>query len=381
MTSKASIYVVSSHPYFINYHCLKQINSLSQKFKVTLLCDLRNGVLSDYISPTIIVKTLKFGRKPNIFYDIFNLFALVCIFKFDKPDIVLSFSPKVGFLAMLASCVSGVKNRVHFFTGQIWVTKKGLLRVIYRSLEKLTAINSTDILVDSKKQSQFLIEQGIGNNKKNIVLGDGSVGGVDTKRFSFNQRARENLRKKLNIADSTTVFLFLGRLTEDKGVMPLLSRIEELTNGGLNIHLILAGPNEGLNIGSKIFKHSLNMHMTYLGEVKNPEEVINASDVLCLISRREGFGKVVIEAASCSIPAIVSDIYGLRDSVIQDETGLVVELDNDRQLHSAIIAMCDKTLRKQLGDAARQRVEALFTSDRMTQLWLDFFGHLSESKK
>jgi hypothetical protein len=42
--------------------------------------------------------------------------------------------------------------------------------------------------------------------------------------------------------------------------------------------------------------------------------------------------------------------------------------------------MCDKTLRKQLGDAARQRVKALFTSDRMTQLWLDFFWHLWESK-
>lgn len=378
MPSKLSIYVISSHPYFINYHCLKQINGLSQKFKVTLICDVRSSGLSAHISPKVAVKARKLGRKPNIFYDLFNLFDLTRVFKFEKPDIVLSFSPKVGFLAMFAARLASVERRVHFFTGQVWATKKGISRVFYRSLEKFTAINATNVLVDSRMQAQFLVNQGIGSHGKNIVLGDGSVGGVDITRFYFNQRVRENYREKLNITDHTTVFLFLGRLTEDKGILPLLGQIKSLIESDLDVHLILAGPDEGLNIDFELSKRGLSNCTSYLGEVKNPEDVISASDVLCLISRREGFGTVIIEAASCEIPAIVSDIYGLQDSVVQDETGLVIELDNPEQLRGAMIAMCDKAHRSRLGNAARKRVETLFSSDRMTCLWLEFFEKLGE---
>ena len=48
-----------------------------------------------------------------------------------------------------------------------------------------------------------------------------------------------------------------------------------------------------------------------------------AADVICLPSYREGFSNVIIEAiTSLGIPAIVSDIYGLEDSVINHKTGL-----------------------------------------------------------
>ena len=73
------------------------------------------------------------------------------------------------------------------------------------------------------------------------------------------------------------------------------------------------------------------------------------------------------------MPAIVSDIYGLRDFVVPGETGLVVELDDGDQLLAEMLRACDSSFRMQLALAAKERVEKQFSSEDMTQLWLKYY--------
>ena len=93
-----------------------------------------------------------------------------------------------------------------------------------------------------------------------------------------------------------------------------------------------------------------------------PETFMAAADVFCLPSHREGFGTVIIESASCGIPAIGTRIYGLSDSIVDEKTGYLVERGD-------VIGLCEKmvtlasneNLREKLGSSARKRAHTLFS--------------------
>lgn len=74
---------------------------------------------------------------------------------------------------MLAARLSGVPIRLHTFTGQVWLTRKGSIRILLKAMDKLTAKLATHLLVDSPSQRDFLISSGIVASDKIEVLGEG----------------------------------------------------------------------------------------------------------------------------------------------------------------------------------------------------------------
>jgi len=95
--------------------------------------------------------------------------------------------------------------------------------------------------------------------------------------------------------------------------------------------------------------------------------------VLCLLSYREGFGSVVIEAAATGIPTLATAIYGLTDAV---ENGITGRLVDPRSVPQAIRAMeCfleDRQNTEEMGRRARVRAARQFDQSTLTQLLLNF---------
>jgi glycosyltransferase involved in cell wall biosynthesis len=89
-------------------------------------------------------------------------------------------------------------------------------------------------------------------------------------------------------------------------------------------------------------------------------------------SAKEGWGLTVIEANACGIPVIASDVPGLRDSVIDERTGLLYEYGNIEQLAQKImLVMRDDNLRNRLAAEARVWAESFrweISADRMLQV-------------
>ena len=99
-----------------------------------------------------------------------------------------------------------------------------------------------------------------------------------------------------------------------------------------------------------------------------------AADVLMLPSYREGFGSVIIEAAACGIPAIAYRIDGVIDAVVEDVTGILVQVGSVHDLVDAMNAIHqDGNRRSHLGDCARKRAEQEFSGQVVTAAWLKHY--------
>ena len=95
---------------------------------------------------------------------------------------------------------------------------------------------------------------------------------------------------------------------------------------------------------------------------------MSVSNVLCIPSYREGFGTAVIEAAAMGIPAIGSDIYGLSDSIIHGETGLLVMPKHIGELAGALHKLVyDTELCSKFGENAQKRALEYFSSTVINQ--------------
>ena len=105
----------------------------------------------------------------------------------------------------------------------------------------------------------------------------------------------------------------------------------------------------------------------------NPENFMLAADVFCLPSYREGFGTVIIESAACGIPSIGSNISGLSDSIVNNKTGLLVNVGDISSLSAAMIKLAeDDSLRMMLGKKAMLRAREKFDQQMVVSRLVEF---------
>ena len=274
------------------------------------------------------------SREPSIIKDICAVFEIRKLIKQGNFDIVHSISPKSGLISSIACYLIKSQICVHTFTGQVWANFKGYKRLFFITLDRLICTLNKVNLVDSPSQKHYLIQNGIGTSTKLIVLGKGSICGVDTNRFVKNEELSNKLRKEYHCENKFTI-LFLGRLKKDKGVLDLVNAVNQINNS--KIFLIIVGKDEE-NIKEIVRTYRKSKcNILFVDETPNPERYISISDIICLPSYREGFGNVIIEAASMGVPSIVSNIYGLKDAVDINKTGLNFEVGNINHLTKQIL--------------------------------------------
>ena len=314
------------------------------------------------------------AREISFFADVKTLFKLWRFFRSQRFDIVHSITPKAGLLCAIAAWGAGTSIRLHTYTGQPWIMMSGLKKWIVKYSDVLIALLNTQCYTDSFSQRDFLVTNKIMPKGKIKVLGRGSLAGIDLERFCqdyFSVGKKDEIRKTLNLNRDTGVILFLGRVTEDKGVYELLEAFSLLILDSPDLVLLIVGPLEG-KVEKDLQLRAVELcgnKVVFTGFNSEPEYFIAISDILCIPSYREGFGTVVIEAAAMGVPSVGTKIYGLTDAIVDGETGLLVEPKNVIELTQALRKLIDdEPLRKRLGENAKQRALKEFDSKHCGEL-------------
>jgi glycosyltransferase involved in cell wall biosynthesis len=321
---------------------------------------------------------LAIQRKASPWRDLLILTQLVILFRRERFGLVHSIMPKTGFLSMLAGWLAGVPIRMHTFTGQVWATKRGWKRGALKLFDKLIVLFATQVLVDSPSQRDFLVYEGVLPQGKGIVIGCGSICGVNEDLFRPNTQARSAVRAELDIGLEQTVILFLGRLNRDKGILDLAVAFADIASQRADVVLVLVGAEEDVPF-SRV-QEICGVHrgrLRRIGFTPNPERYMAAADIFCLPSYREGFGQVIIEAGASGVPAVASRIYGITDAVEDGKTGLLFPVGDVKALTQDLLRLImDGALRQRMGEAARVRALELFSSQKNTTEMLGLYDKL-----
>jgi len=350
---------------------INHLIELSKVYEITIITNTDNKFfLEPYNLKNINLIKVDISRKISLKKDINSLIQLIKIFKRENYNTIHSITPKAGLITSIAGKITNIENRVHIFTGQVWKNYSGVKRELFKLIDKLISNLNTEILIDSHSQKEFLIKEKVLKKNQGIVLGSGSISGVDMNRFKLDKLKRQNLRKELNIKEDEVLFGFLGRLTNDKGIKELLEAFncKELREN----KLLIVGPDEeGL---TELLKKE---NIIYLGHQSIPEDYLNIMDIFCLPSHREGFGSVLIEAGAMGLPCIASNIYGIQDAIKDKKTGLLHEVKDIEDLRSKLIKLNnDAELRGNLGKEAKKRVLKEFSSEKVTEEWVKFYTNM-----
>lgn len=377
-SARKKICIVATVPYALKMFMRPHIERLAMEYDLTLIanCDILD--VSGLMSENIRFISVKVNRKISIWQDFLSLIALFRIFRNEKFDVVHSLTPKAGLLAMFSAWMAGVPIRIHIFTGQVWANKFGFRRNLLKVCDVILSSCSTNLLADSNSQKLFLVEQKISPLEKIKVLGEGSVCGVDLIRFKPNLSIRLAFREQLDIPRDAIVYLFIGRLNEDKGILDLVVAFRSLANEDGNIHLLVVGPDEeGIYPLMIKMMAGCSSQLHCVGYSEKPEEYMACADILCLPSYREGFGTVVIEAGAVGLPAIASNIYGLQDAVINGQTGILHQPKNIDEITAAMRALGkDSVLRNKMGQLAKSRVQACFSTSALANEMRNYYMSL-----
>lgn len=168
--------------------------------------------------------------------------------------------------------------------------------------------------------------------------------GIDTNKFYYKTDNIDATLKKYHI-ESGVNLMYAGRVSADKSIDFLISVFKSVKKEHENINLIIAGDGPLLDKLKSEHKHDKSIIFTGRIERAQLVDLYSACDLFVFPSITDTFGMVVLEAQACSLPAVVSDVGGPQEVILNGETGVVLEHNNHQKWTkeiSKIVDMCKK---------------------------------------
>lgn len=241
---------------------------------------------------------------------------------------------------------------------------------------------STHIINVSNSLSRLAIKDHLNKEEKQSVIGRGTCGGIDAVNIFNPELISENklneFRKQYSLEDSDIVFGFCGRLCNDKGIPELVEGFNIFKNKHPDIKskLLLVGgfdERDHLHTQTKdIMENDNDIVMTGYVDKSVIPYYYSLMDVFVFPSHREGFGMCVLEASAMEKPILVSHAHGCEDSIIENETGIYIDLKPDG-IYSGMKQMTNHELRNDLGKAGREMVLQHYEYRKMWPMVCDLY--------
>ncbi|MEK5270439.1 N-acetyl-alpha-D-glucosaminyl L-malate synthase BshA [Aeribacillus sp. FSL K6-8394] len=196
----------------------------------------------------------------------------------------------------------------------------------------------------------------------------------------YHKKHLPSLKREYRIQDDEKVLIHVSNFRQVKRV-PDVVKAFALIRQEVPSKLLLVGDGPEVSIVMKLVKQlQLEDHVLFLGKQENLDQLYSISDLKLLLSEKESFGLVLLEAMACGVPCIGTRIGGIPEVIEDHKTGYIVELgDIEDTAEKSIRLLEDQTLHQKMSENAILLVREKFHSEKIVSTYEQiYFELLSE---
>ncbi|MGG0276912.1 N-acetyl-alpha-D-glucosaminyl L-malate synthase BshA [Bacillus rhizoplanae] len=180
------------------------------------------------------------------------------------------------------------------------------------------------------------------------------------------QRDMSQLRKEYGIQKEEKVLIHISNFRKVKRVQDVVQSFALIVKQA-KVKLLLVGDGpEFCTIVQLVKNLGIEDRVLFLGKQDNVAELLAMSDVMLLLSEKESFGLVLLEAMACGVPCIGTRVGGIPEVIQHGETGYICELgDVEGAAQQAIQLLQDDTLHAKMAKRSMQVAYEQFGSEKV----------------
>ena len=363
---------VDVHIYAFHIPFMKLLESMG--YGVEVACS-DTGFTERIEKEGFVVHKIPFSRNPLSLSNAGAFIILLHLLKANNYIMIHTHTPVASFLGRIAGRIVGVPCIIytaHGFHFHEYGSK--VKNFIYYRLEKFAG-KFTDVLI-TINTDDFRFAKERFKQIKEIVYIKGV--GVDTDKFSKANalpEVQKDYETKLGISSAKFKIIFIGEMIKRKNFKDVIEVVSILKESGCDFLLIAVG--DGILITELkdfVKQKDLNDFVIFLGYRPDIPELLAFSDALVLTSIREGLSKAVMEAMAMEKPVVAYNIRGMRDLIVDGETGFLVPFRNVSALAEKISYLAEnREIARKMGEKGRKRIEKEFSlgiiSNQMKKLY------------
>ena len=338
---------------------LKLTNTLTEGFDHRICCirDFDTDLVRAHLRPGQLTAL----KLPQSRFALF-LPQLVRAIRSCKPDVVHSRNwgaIEAVFAARLAA-VPVVIHSEHGYDADGMRTMPFRQRCLRRAASSAADVFFT---VSHELRDFHAVQAGIRPDRIRVIYN-----GVDVHAFSPQPAARARLRAEHGIGPGEFVLGAVGRMVRIKDYQTLIQAAGLLVSKGLNFKLMLVGDGPELPGLIALAENlpGVRERLITLGQRNDVSELLSAMDVFVQTSLREGMSNTILEAMAAGLIPVVTCVGGNTEIVEDSESGWLFDAGDveylSRLLHRLAV---QPDSRMSIGEAARRRVQEMFSNERM----------------
>ncbi|GAB3203715.1 glycosyltransferase involved in cell wall biosynthesis [Pontibacter aydingkolensis] len=313
----------------------------------------------DFYLPLINEYAIKYSCLRNDQSRIKRILLTVKKIRASKPDLIISYLKVVSQVAIVAKLISFSKSKL------IISERTSLLKPLQDQFHFNLALLADHVTVNSVSKFHYI-------KQKFPLL---------AKKLSFVPNIIDVMYYSPSAVANTEPLLnrltFVGRISPEKNVVELVQAVANLLSEGYDLTLDLYGSiiNKSYTnqVASLIESKSIGDKIKLKGKISNVKEVYDTSDLICLVSKYEGFSNVLAEALSSGIPVVASDIEENRYLIEDSTNGFLVNPNDVTSISTGIknFLTLNRNERQILKLNNRKKAEALLDKEKIYQQYID----------
>ncbi|HEX2087479.1 MAG TPA: glycosyltransferase [Solirubrobacteraceae bacterium] len=285
-------------------------------------------------------------------------------------DLVHTHNAHHGLVGRLLARLRGIPSVHTWRYSPVDAATGAASTLAYGGLEAVASRAGSAVLFQNREDLAFAVRTRIVPPTRVRFVGNG----IRLDRYRGIAVDRDAVLRSIGIDPATRVVLCVARLDDRKRPGDVIRAVAATRREDVSLLLVGRGPDED-DLRALAGSEGLDGRVVFAGHRQDVPELMAASDVFCLASRREGIPRAAMEAMAGGLPVVATDVVGTRELVTDGRTGLLAPFGDVGALSRNLLRVLDdRELARSLSAAGSAHVEAEHDEDEVIRRVADVYA-------